>query len=250
MIRVIVIRTAGTNCDLEMVHAFELAGARVDRVHVRRLVRKEVRLDDFQIVAIPGGFTYGDDIAGGKILANELQAHVGEDLRRFVDSGKLLLGVCNGFQVLVKMGFLPGGGQAATLATNDSNRFEDRWVYIKAETDRTPFIGKGEVIALPVAHAEGKFIVRTREELQRLKDQDRIVFRYVDAEGQPGPYPVNPNGSQGDVAGICDETGRVMGLMPHPERHIYPHHHPRWTRLPKKEGDGLRIFRNAIRNLS
>lgn len=250
MVRVIVIRTAGTNCDRELVHAFELAGARVDRVHVNRLVQKEVHFRDYQVAAIPGGFTYGDDIGGGKILANELQAHLGEELRALVSSGGLLFGVCNGFQVLVKMGILPGGEPRVTLATNDSNRFEDRWVHIKAETDRTPFIRKGEVITLPVAHAEGKFIVSGAEEMALLEEQDRIAFRYCDEEGEPGPYPVNPNGSLGDVAGICDETGRVLGLMPHPERHIYPHHHPRWTRLQQEEGEGLRIFRNAIQSFS
>lgn len=250
MIRVIVIRTAGTNCNLELAHAFEMAGARVDGVHINRLVAKEAKLRDYQVVAIPGGFTYGDDIGGGKILANELQAHLGDDLRTFVDSGGLVMGVCNGFQVLVKMGLLPGNGQSVTLATNDSNRFEDRWVHVKSETDRTPFIGKGEVITLPVAHAEGKFIVGNPRDLLTLEEQDRIAFRYVDGEGQPGPYPINPNGSQGDVAGLCDETGQVLGLMPHPERHIYPHHHPRWTRLPRTEGEGLGIFRNAIRSLS
>lgn len=250
MIRAIVIRTAGTNCDLEMAHAFEMVGARAERVHVNRLVRKEVRLGDFQVAAIPGGFTYGDDIAAGRILANELQAHLGEELQGFVASGGLLIGVCNGFQVLVKMGLLPGEGRPVTLATNDSNRFEDRWVYLRAETDRSPFVRKGEVITLPVAHAEGKLIVESTEDLRTLETDDRIAFRYVDAEGQPGPYPINPNGSQGDVAGLCDSTGRILGLMPHPERHVYPHHHPRWTRLRRVEGEGLRIFRNAVRSIA
>lgn len=252
-IRALVLRTAGTNCDAEMVHAWELAGAEADRVHVNELVAGGgARLGDYQVLVFPGGFTYGDDIAAGKILANEVQAHLGDAVRTHIDRGGLVLGVCNGFQLLVKMGLLPGPGpeQTATLTFNDSNRFEDRWIHVKVETDRTPFLTRGDVFALPVAHGEGKFVVRDDAEIARLEEAGQIALRYVDAEGRPGPYPVNPNGSMSDVAGICDATGRVFGLMPHPERHVYPHHHPFWTRVPLQEGEGLRCFRNAVRHLS
>jgi phosphoribosylformylglycinamidine synthase subunit PurQ / glutaminase len=253
IVRTLIMRTAGTNCDTETQFAFEQAGAAVERLHVNRVNENPAVLDDYQILAFPGGFSYGDDIAAGKIHANELRMKLGDQLKKFVDDGKLVIGICNGFQVLAKTGLLPGpfstdAEQTVTLAFNDSNKFEDRWIYLRVDSDKSPFIRKGQVIYLPVAHGEGKFLTQDDVTLNALRDNDQAVFRYVDAEGNADPgYPGNPNGAVDDIAGICDTTGRVLGLMPHPERHILPTHHPRWTRDGlKDEGDGMQIFRNAV----
>jgi len=250
-VRALILRAAGTNCDYETQYALEKVGARAERVHVNRLMENPQLLHDHQILCIPGGFTYGDDVAAGKILANQLRYRLGQELRRFHEEEKLILGICNGFQVLVKLGLLPGldglGKQQCTLTANDSNRFEDRWVYLAVEDSPSVFLPGGSVISLPVAHAEGKFVPPDDRLLEELRRRRLVAFRYVDAQGRPGDYPINPNGSVDDSAGICDPTGRVLGLMPHPERHVEPFHHPRWTREGlRDEGDGLAIFRNAV----
>lgn len=249
--RAIVLRAAGTNCDVETAYALEKAGAESERVHVNRLVEKPDLFDGYQILLLPGGFSYGDDIASAKVLANELRHALGDALRKFVDDGKLILGICNGFQVLVKSGLLgvdESGQPRVTLSFNDSGRFEDRWTYLQASTDKCVFVKAGENAYLPVAHGEGKFLVRESGVLADLEKAGQIVFRYVGPGGESeAGYPWNPNGSMGDVAGICDPTGRIFGLMPHPERHIEGTQHPRWTREGlKPEGDGARIFRNAV----
>ena len=220
-------------------------------LHVNKLLENKPHLHDFDILAIPGGFSYGDDIAAGKIEANELRYGMKEDIDKFIADGKLVIGICNGFQVLVKMGLLPnlGGGQEqeVSLAWNDSDRFEDRWVYLKATSDKCVFLDEGQVIYLPIAHAEGKFVARDEGTLDGLKNSGQVVLRYCDENGESGSYPVNPNGSVYDIAGICDSTGRVFGLMPHPERHMFGYQHPRWTREGlKEEGDGMQVFRNAV----
>lgn len=247
----LVLRAAGTNCDVETAYAFEKVGAHADRAHVNRLVEDPGALDRYHVLVLPGGFSYGDDIASAKVLANELRFALGDALRRFVEQGKLVLGICNGFQVLVKSGLLGAdetGCSQVTLSFNDSGRFEDRWVYLRASTDRCVFVKPGEDAYLPVAHAEGKFLVRDAKVLNALDRAGQIVFRYEGPEGQTAAgYPWNPNGSMGDVAGMCDPTGRIFGLMPHPERHVEGTQHPRWTREGlKPEGDGVRVFRNAV----
>ena len=249
-VRVVVLRTAGTNCDIETGYAFEIAGATVDRVHVNRLVDKPDLLGRYHICALPGGFSYGDDIASGKLLANEIRFGLDQALKQFVRDGKLMLGICNGFQVLVKSGLLPGlefGSVVATLTDNDSGKFEDRWVHLRAAAENCAFVKPGESMYLPVAHGEGKFVA-DKKTLSELKKRGLIVFRYVGPDGaSDAEYPWNPNGSYDDIAGICDPTGRIFGLMPHPERHVAPTQHPRWTREGlKDEGDGARIFHNAV----
>lgn len=257
-VRAIILRTAGTNCDRETAFAFEEAGAEADLVHVNELTRREKNLDSYQIIAIPGGFTYGDDIASGKILANELKFRHYGALRKFINSGRIIIGICNGFQALVKAGLLPdlsGDGETieSTLTLNDSDKFEDRWVYLK----QVRVQGKGyrciwtegidRVIQLPVAHGEGKFIPKNRNILNRMKNLGLVVFEYVDGAGKRAPYPYCPNGSVENIAGICDPTGRIFGLMPHPERHIGACQHPNWTRNKKKTGgDGFAIFKNGV----
>jgi phosphoribosylformylglycinamidine synthase len=249
--KVCVLRVAGTNCDVETKVAFEKAGASAERVHVNRLAEKRGMLASYQILAIPGGFSYGDDIAAGKVQAVELMHRLGDEVRRFVASDKLVIGICNGFQVLVKTGLLPGGEytkQVVTLAANDSNKFEDRWVRLRVDSSRSVFISSGRTIYLPVAHGEGKFICESDDVLQRLRDTGQIVFRYVAPDGGDPEYPDNPNGSVDHVAGICDPSGRILGLMPHPERHVEGWQHPRWTREgAKEEGDGFQVFRNAVK---
>jgi phosphoribosylformylglycinamidine synthase subunit PurQ / glutaminase len=249
--KVLILRAPGANCDAETQFAFEKAGAVADRVHVNRLREKPGLLRDYQVFVVPGGFTYGDDVAAGKVLALQLSQFLGEALRRFRDAEKLVLGICNGFQAILKAGLLmppDEDGALATLTDNRSGRFEDRWVHLKAEPGRCPFLTGYETFTLPVAHGEGNFLCRREWILKGLAQAGQVVLRYVDANGRPGPgYPGNPNGSADDVAGLCDATGRVLGLMPHPERHVLPVQHPRWTRNGlAEEGDGLRLFRNAV----
>lgn len=255
--RAVILRTAGTNCAYETQYALEKAGADVNLMHVNQLVREKGLLSPYHIFVLPGGFTYGDDIAAGKVLANQLRQHMLDELKRFIDDGKLIIGICNGFQVLMKMGLLPevkrdqasltGSKNRFTLTYNDSNKFEDRWVYLKSVSNLSVFVDNDSIMYVPIAHAEGKFVSENRQDIEKLDKFGQIVFKYVDKDGNMAGYPWNPNGSFGNIAGICDSTGRVLGMMPHPERHIDPTQHPRWTREGlRKEGDGIAIFRNAI----
>jgi phosphoribosylformylglycinamidine synthase len=249
--RVLILRAPGANCDAEAEFAFQQAGAVAERLHVNRLREQPALLQRYQVLVVPGGFTYGDDVAAGKILGNQLAHFLGDSLRRFRDAEKLILGICNGFQAILKAGLLvppDEDGPVATLARNASGRFEDRWVYLQATPGRCPFLTGIDRLHMPTAHGEGRFLCRQEWILQGLQQAGHVVLRYVDAEGRSGDYPVNPNGSQGDVAGLCDATGRVLGVMPHPERHVLPTQHPRWARLGlAAEGDGLALFRNAVR---
>ena len=252
--RALVLRAPGTNCDEETAAAWTLAGAAAETRHVGRVLESPESLDDFQTLTLPGGFSYGDDLGAGRILATRLTG-LGDALRRFRDRGGLILGVCNGFQVLVKAGLLPGGPTpgAATLTHNDSGHFESRWVRLAARPGNCPFLALSDPteMELPVAHGEGKFLTADPSSLPALESAGQIVLRYIDESGGPTEvYPANPNGSAGAVAGLCDPTGRIFGLMPHPERHVDALHHPRWTRRGlDREGDGLRIFRNAVEAL-
>lgn len=248
----IVLRAAGTNCDMETEYALEQAGAAADRVHINRAIEDKSVLDRYHILVFPGGFSYGDDVAAGKILANQAIHHLAQPIRKFIEDGKLVLGICNGFQVLVKTGILPGTDgfrqQDVTITYNDSGKFEDRWVYLAPQTSRCVLIEPERRIYLPVAHGEGKVVTRNDETLQRLKSDGYVAFQYVDANGEEGPYPINPNGSVDSIAGLTDGTGRVLGLMPHPERFVRRTQHPHWSRLSEDlDPDGIKIFRNAVR---
>lgn len=248
--RVLILRAPGANCDAETEYAFQVAGGLPERLHINRLRDAPALMKNYQILVIPGGFTYGDDVAAGKILANQLSVFLSDALRQFRDREKLILGVCNGFQTLLKAGLIlppDEDGPLATLAHNDNARFEDRWVHLEARPGKCPFLKDYERLYLPIAHGEGNFRVRQEWILKGLEQAGQVVLRYVDEKGHPGAFPVNPNGSQGDVAGLCDATGRVLGLMPHPERHVQPTQHPQWTRRGlAPEGEGLRLFRNAV----
>jgi phosphoribosylformylglycinamidine synthase len=251
-IKSIVLRAAGINCDAETEFALQLAGAEAQRIHVNRIIEDKNLLDKYHILVFPGGFSYGDDVAAGKILANQVIHHLAEAIKKFTDDGKVVLGICNGFQVLVKTGILPGNSSIAghsdvTITYNDSGKFEDRWVYLAPQTDKCVFIDPAKQIYLPIAHGEGKVVTKDEQTLEGLKSTGRIAFKYVDKDGNQGPYPINPNGSVDSIAGLTDSTGRVLGLMPHPERHIHPTRHPHWTRTKADtEPDGITIFKNAV----
>ena len=258
-VKAIVLRAAGVNCDLETQHALELAGAEVDRIHINRVIEDTSILDGYHILVFPGGFSYGDDVAAGKILANQIVHHLTDAIKKFIASGKLVLGICNGFQVLVKTGILPGvnggdigslSGQAVSITDNDSGKFEDRWVYLAPAAARCVFIDPDTRIYLPIAHAEGKVVAKNSDTLEELRSQGHVAFRYVDDGGKEGPFPVNPNGSMDSIAGLTDSTGRVLGLMPHPERYVHRTQHPHWQRLepqsPPASPDGRTIFDNAV----
>ncbi len=253
-VKVLLVRTAGTNCDKELDHAFTLAGASVTTLHINVLLENPAQFAEYQILGFPGGFSYGDDIASGKILANQIIHHLKPALRQFVDDGKMIFGVCNGFQILVKCGLLPGpmaqlaaeDWHPTTLTYNTSGKFEDRWVRIKAVSSICKWIKAGTVMDVPIAHGEGRFVARDAVVLEALKANDLVAFRYVDeANVDATEYPANPNGSLEAIAGICDVTGRVLGLMPHPERVTEAMNHPQFTR-GRGTADGLILFQNAV----
>jgi phosphoribosylformylglycinamidine synthase len=279
--RVLILRAPGTNCDEETAFAFERAGGKAERLHVNRLLESPALFERFQILCIPGGFSYGDDLGAGRILGSQMQHHLADQLAQFKADGKLILGICNGFQVLLKTRVLldvdPQRGPAATLALNDSGRYEDRWVRLGGDGAKSVFLAGIGSMYLPVAHAEGKFVARDGKVLDRLESAGQLVLRYLPSRGgaegpRPGtalgtalgtevpspaprpsplPFPDNPNGSMADVAGVCDATGRVLGLMPHPERYIDRTQHPRWTRGEGgPTGDGLALLVNAVRYFS
>ncbi|MFN3193287.1 MAG: phosphoribosylformylglycinamidine synthase subunit PurQ [Aureliella sp.] len=258
---VLVLRAPGTNCDEETAYAFEQAGANVERIHVNRLVESPECGSDFQILCFPGGFSYGDDIAAGRILAQRLNVHLSDLVNSFRESDRLVLGICNGFQVMMRLGiFFPKSHYQdadekppATLTWNQQARFEDRWVNLKCAADNpSPFLTGIESMYLPMAHAEGRFVGAGDEALDQLRNNNQLCLAYSTENGETGdetlPFPVNPNGADRNVAGICDPSGRIFGLMPHPERHIDPTHHPAWTRRDSQpsEGEGLQVFRNAV----
>lgn len=264
--RVLVLRAPGTNCDEETAFAFERAGAISERVHVNRLIENPVVKDRYQILCVPGGFSYGDDIAAGRILATRLKKHLAELVDTFVhgDGDRLILGICNGMQVLMRLGVLTenvteaSGTESdhvepATLAWNNHGRFEDRWVHLATDQTNCAFLRGIDHMYLPMAHAEGKFVAQNDRVLGELKSAGRLCLRYTENESSGVTddildFPANPNGADANVAGVCDATGRVFGLMPHPERHIDPTQHPFWTRRKEQpeSGDGLAMFKNAV----
>jgi phosphoribosylformylglycinamidine synthase subunit PurQ / glutaminase len=255
--RVLILRSPGTNCDEETAYAFALAGGVPERWHVNRLLDEPKLVADFQILCLPGGFSYGDDVAAGRILGNQIDHHLADVFAKFRDADKLILGICNGFQILLKTQLLvarDAAGPQATLAANASGKFEDRWVRLGVKGDKCVFLSDIEALELPVAHGEGRCVPRDQLVLDTLRANGQLVLKYAarhSAKPQAVEYPDNPNGAVDDVAGICDTTGRVFGLMPHPERFVDPTQHPTWTRGPRRDGgEGLRVFQNAVRYFS
>jgi len=280
--RVLILRAAGINRDTDAAAALELAGGIPECVHINRVAAGDVRLANYAMLIVPGGFSYGDHLGAGKLLAVDLIQRLGDQLAAFVDAGRPVLGICNGFQVLVKAGVLPGrmkdearrmnigaayaqadaaqtlasssfilhpSSFALTLTDNASRRFECRWVHLAADTTSPCLFTRGlmQPIEVPVAHGEGRVAVAEPAVLDALGARGQIALRYVAPDGGPAAYPLNPNGSAGDIAGICNAQGNVLGLMPHPEDAVLAHQHPRWTRQPwRQHGDGLALFQNAI----
>ncbi len=261
-VKAIVITGNGTNCEMETAHACRLGGADdVEIVHICKLLSGEKKLDDYHFLNLPGGFLDGDDLGSAKANAARLRyartsrgLTLFDQICRFIQEGKLILGICNGFQLLVKLGLIPSlnssFSQDATLTFNDSGRFEDRWVYLRINEKSPCVFTKGlKNLYLPVRHGEGKFALTSEKVLQDLKKRNLIAVQYSDenCETPVMKYPLNPNGSVEAIAGICDETGRVFGMMPHAEAYLHYTNHPRWTReiLPV-EGLGVALFRNGI----
>lgn len=249
--KALVLRTAGTNCDSETARALQMSGAQADVLHLNRLLEDPQRLDELEILVIAGGFSYGDDVAAGRVWGLELRHRLAEALQAYVNRGGLTLGVCNGFQVLVESGLFDTTKQASerdiALTNNESNHYECRWVTLESVECACPWIVPGELMPTPVAHAEGRFVVRDESVLERLRANKQIALRYVMPDGGPADYPHNPNGSVDSIAGICDVSGRVLGLMPHPERNLDPWQHPQWTRLGERAaGEGLSFYQRMV----
>lgn len=255
--RAMILRAAGTNCDGETEAALVAAGAEVDRVHVNRLAESPTLLGRYQMVVLAGGFTFGDDVGSGAVFAYTLTQRLLPQLESFVASGRRVLGVCNGFQVLVRLGLLPGDGGRASLLPNASGRFEDRWVRLRAGASPGPWFEPGADYYIPVAHAEGRFCYFSSEGEAATFPEERIAVRYV-GSSSPAEYPDNPNGSLQGIAGIVNRAGNVLGLMPHPERFFRTEHHPHWTRYRRSDGSppdeadlpvplGLDLYRRAVR---
>ena len=261
--KVCVLRAPGTNCDYETVTAFERAGAVAERLHVGRLTESPETLLDYQILCVPGGFSFGDDVGAGVLFADQLRHSLGDVLKRFLDADTLSLGICNGFQVLLKAGVLPGGAAAfppegprdVTLTWNTSGRYDARWVTLKTVNADNIFLRGVDSIEMPMAHAEGRLVLGGRADLAAMHAAGQVAVCYRRAGDAAAftsdeavlPPPVNPNGSVANIAGLSSPDGRVLGLMPHPERFIDATQHPQWTRLGLRgEGAGMALFRNAV----
>ena len=257
----------GINADLELEEAFRRAGSGTKRIHINDLIESPGKLDLFQIMAFPGGFSFGDHLGSGKVFATLFKKNLRESLERFVEKGKLIIGICNGFQVLVKMGILPNlsgrWDQEVSLIHNLSGIFEDRWVRVKTNHSSPCIWTRGiDEIELPVRHGEGRFVARSAELLDELERRNLVSMRYIERFGTVSgmvhdtsmkkekaknvPYPFNPNGSVNDIASICDETGRIIGIMPHPEAFLFRENHPRWLREEILPENGLKIFENGV----
>lgn len=259
--RVCVLRAPGTNCDVETAYAFEKCGAKAERVHVFRLLEAPHLLANFQVLCVPGGFSYGDDIGAGVILSRQLRGRMNDSIVEFLSGDRLGLGICNGFQVLLKAGLLTRAGfddreadrfeSSATLTWNTNGKYTALWVKLRTASSNCIFLKGIDEIELPIAHAEGRIAVSDDEVLANWRESRQIALRYANGASEDEeavlPYPLNPNGSVENIAGLCDPTGRVLGLMPHPERFIHATQHPQWTRRKLRgDGAGLQIFQNAV----
>ncbi len=258
-VRVLVLTGLGLNCEQETAQGFAMCGAQADLMHLSDMLEGLGRpLSDYHVLAMVGGFAFGDHLGGGVVYANRLRYRMRDDLLRFVADGGLILGICNGFQTMVKLGLLPGldgdySTQQATLSANDRLGYRNAWITVRADPSSPCVWTRGiDSMDLPARHGEGKFVTATGDVLSRLQDEHLVVVRYVDEQGEPTQqWPANPNGSPDAIAGICDPTGRLFGLMPHPDAYLYGHNHPQWPRkklagVLQERGDGLRIFQNGV----
>jgi phosphoribosylformylglycinamidine synthase len=247
-LKALVLYGYGINCENESKYAIEKSGGQAEIVHLNKLLESPKMLENYNMLMIPGGFSFGDDLGSGKVFGNKMKFRLREPLEQFFKDGKLILGVCNGFQILVKMGLLPipDFQQRVSLTTNDSGHYEDRWVFLKVNQRSPCIFTKGmEYLFVPVRHGEGKFIPKDAATLNELKEKNQIVTQYADEKGNLAGFPYNPNGSVENVAGICDASGRIYGMMPHPEAFNIPENCPYWIKGNVKEPLGLRIFKNA-----
>ncbi len=263
--RAMILTGYGLNCDYDTEYVFKLAGAHTQVVHINDLIAGRYKLEDFQIIAFIGGFAWADDHGAGVILATKLRRHLGDELVAFVKAGNFMIGICNGFQALVNLGLLPGFAPGAikrevALASNDCGVYRDEWVHLRVEDSPCVFTKGITTIDMPIRHSAGKFVA-SADVIDRLEIGHQIVLRYAFADGAPADsiFPWNPNGSMNDVAGICDPTGRIFGLMPHPEAFNHVTNHPEWTRavalaepgerekLKYGEGAGVKLFRNVVK---
>ncbi|MFA5077398.1 MAG: phosphoribosylformylglycinamidine synthase I [Candidatus Micrarchaeia archaeon] len=249
--RAMVLCGYGINCDYETEYVLKASGFEARRVHVHELVERPTMLQDFDLMALPGGFSYGDDLGSGRVLANKMKFRLRNELEAFVAQGKLVIGICNGFQMIAKMGLLPYNKfvQETTVGPNASGKFEDRWVYLKANQKSQCVFTKGiSGLMLPVRHGEGNFMA-DQETLRDLKAKEMIALQYVNEAGELAGYPYNPNGAALNIAGICNEQGNVLGMMPHPEAYNSMTNNPYWTevkdRIKDWKGAGMKIFENA-----
>ncbi len=259
---VLVLYGYGINCDMETSFAFEKFGAKPKILHINDLISGKINLKDYQIMAFPGGFSYGDDTGAGQALANRIINNIKDEILEFVQRDTLAIGLCNGFQIMTALGMTPAldsqyGERQVALMSNESTRYICRWVHLEVVSDKCIFTKGIKTLYVPVAHGEGNFYT-TDENLKRLQDNDQVVFKYINEDGSPAnkEYPINPNGAAMDIAGVCDPTGRIMGMMPHPERHMAFCSRPDYT-LKKEEflrsgkeipeiGEGAQIFKNAV----
>lgn len=250
--KALILFASGTNRDRDVAEALTLAGAEPEIVPLNALRAGLRKWSEYQMLVLAGGFSYADALGAGRLLAVDMQAYFADEINAFVGSGKAVIGICNGFQALVKAGVLPGwedGAGEATLTFNASGHFECRWVTLRPLSRRCIWTRDlTDLIECPVAHGEGNFQVGRSELLERLVAQDQVALTYVLADGSPahGRYPANPNGSALDIAGVCNPAGNVLGLMPHPENHIHDWQHPQWTRGVRRHS-GLLLFRNGVR---
>ena len=248
MVNVCILTGFGINSDYESQYAFQAAGAEnVKRVHINELIKGKDKLENYQILMFPGGFSFGDDLGSGRVMANKFRYTLRNDLTKFINDGKLVFGVCNGFQIMVKMGILPAFDgtyydQTVSLIGNKSGQFECRWITLKPLKSRCIWTQNIPAnLDLPVRHGEGQFVVKDKAILKRIWDSELVAFTY-----EPNKYPFCPNGATDGIAGICDESGRIFGMMPHPECHIHKYQHPKWNRGIEPKVNGLIVFKNAV----
>lgn len=264
-VKSLVITGYGINCEEEMAAAYRLAGAKARIVHLNDIILGKCSIHDYDILNFPGGFSFGDDLGSGKVLSNKMKFKklksgklFFDDIQDFLDEGKIILGVCNGFQFLVKMGLLPNVNsdfeQEVTLTGNNSGKFEDRWVHIKVnENSKTPFLKGIDKIFLPVRHGEGKLIIKNEIIKVEIIKNNLNCLAYCNENGkETSEYPMNPNGSELNCAGLTNESGQIFGMMPHPEAFLSLYNHPNWSQLKRQnpgiseDGEGLIIFRNIV----
>lgn len=242
IVKTAVITGYGINADRELEKAFQLSGSEAERVHIQDIIEKPEKLKSYHILAFPGGFSFGDHLGSGLVFARLFRQNLKKELEEFLSAGKLVVGICNGFQVLVKMGFLPNFKDdwtpEVTLIHNDTGRFENSWLTVSFNKDSKCVWTKGlDKMDVPIRHGEGRFITVTPEVLKKIENENLAVVKYLDR---------NPNGSEKNIAGITDKTGRILGLMPHPEAFLIAQNHPNWASGSIKEGEGLKIFKNGV----